>query len=147
MILPYTSRIPERAMNLQIERNIPAEIKKPPLAELNQRADQAGAVLHEPLALSLDERGMIKDCSRSLASLLGYRRSELVWKHVSKLFSQLKDVELYQNGQVNPMLNYLSRCGQTYEAQNRQGNSISTRLNFVCIDNQGKRTLRLIVHT
>jgi len=133
-------------MNLQIERRIPAEIRQPPVVERRRLADKSPAVLHEPLALSLDERGMIKDCSRSLASLLGYRRSELVWKHVSMVFPRLKGVELYQNGQVNPMLNYLCRCGQTYDAQNRQGVSISTRLNFVCIDNQDKRILRLIVH-
>jgi PAS domain S-box-containing protein len=132
-------------MNLQIERIVPAEFTKPPVDKLKRHVDQAQAVLHEPLALALDERGMIKDCSRSLELLLGYRRSELVWKHVSMVFPQLRDVELYQNGQVNPKLNYICRCGQTYEAKNRQGNSISARLNFVCIDSQGKRTLRLIV--
>jgi len=34
---------------------------------------------HEPPALSLDERGMILDCSKSFRTLFGFRRSDLVW--------------------------------------------------------------------
>jgi PAS domain S-box-containing protein len=100
----------------------------------------------DPPALSLDERGMILDCSKSLEKLLGFRRSELVWHHVSMLFSQLEGVELVQGGQVNSLLNYLCRCGQLYQVKNRQGETFSSNLNLFRIENQGKRILRLIVH-
>ncbi len=110
--------------------------------ELRQHlADQ-----HEPPALSLDERGMIQDCSKSFRKLFGFRRSDLVWQHVSTLFPQLEGVELVQAGQVNALLNYLSRCGKIYEAKNRQGDTFSTNLSFVRIEHNGKGILRLIVH-
>jgi PAS domain S-box-containing protein len=101
---------------------------------------------HEPPALSLDEKGMIVDCSKSFRTLFGFRRSDLVWKHVSTLFPQFEGVELVQGGQVNSMLNYLSRCGKLYEAKNRQGDTLSINLSFVPIENKGKRIVRMIVH-
>lgn len=101
---------------------------------------------HEPPALSLDERGMILDCSKSFRKLFGFRRGDLVWKHVSTLFPQLADVELVQSGQVNSLLNYLCRCGKLYQAKNRQGDTFSISLNLVRIEYKGKGILRLIVH-
>lgn len=101
---------------------------------------------HDPPALSLDERGMILDSSKSFRKLFGFRRSDLVWKHVSSLFPQLADVELVQAGQVNSLLNYLCRCGKLYQAINRQGDKFSINLSFVRIEYKGRGILRLIVH-
>jgi PAS domain S-box-containing protein len=101
----------------------------------------------EPPALSLDERGMIKDCSKSFEELVGFRRSELAWRHVSMVLPELKDMDLFHDGQINPMLSYLSRCRQQYLVQNSQGETFSERFNFVNIENIGKRTLRLIVRS
>ena len=134
-------------MNLLIENTLSAMPPKTLLLMPPKHADATQAARQEPPALSLDERGMIKDCSKSFEKLVGFRRGELVWRHVSMVFPELKDVELFQDGQINPMLSYLSRCGQQYQLQNSLGEAIPERLNFVCIDNAGKRTLRLIVHS
>ena len=101
---------------------------------------------NEPPALSLDERGMILDCSKSFRTLFGFRRSDLVWQHVSTLFPQFAGVELVQAGQVNSLLSYLCRCGKFYQAKNRQGDMFSINLSFVRIEYKGKGILRLIVH-
>lgn len=101
---------------------------------------------HDPPALSLDDRGMIIECSKSFGRLFGFRSSDLVLHHVSTLFPQLAGVELVQGGQVNSFLNYLCRCGQVYQAKNRQGDMLSNHLSFVRIEYNGKRILRLIVH-
>jgi hypothetical protein len=103
-------------------------------------------VRHDPPALSLDERGMILDCSKTFEKLSGFRRSDLVWRHVSTLFSQLTGVELVQAGQVNPFLNYLCRCGQLFHAQNQQGDTFSSNLSIVRLEYDGRRFLRLIVN-
>lgn len=101
---------------------------------------------HEPPALSLDDRGMILDCSKSFGKLLGFQRSDLVWQHVSTLFPQLAGVELVQAGHVNSLLSYLCRCGKLYQAKNRQGDFLSINLSFVRIQYKGKGILRLIAH-
>ena len=110
--------------------------------EIRQRLSEQ----HEPPALSLDERGMILDCSKSFRKLFGFRRSDLVWQHVSTLFPQLAGVELVQAGQVNSLLSYLSRCGKLYQAKNRQGDTFSINLSLVRIEYKGRGILRLIVH-
>ena len=103
------------------------------------------AARHEPSALSLGERGLITDCSKSLQILFGFRRSDLVWQPVWKLFPQLAEVELIQAGQVNPLLNYLCRCGQLYQSQNRYGDTFSSNLSIVRLEYEGRRSFRMIV--
>ncbi len=108
-------------------------------------ADTHLAIRYDPPALSLDERGMILDCSKSFEQQFGFRRIDLVWQHVSRLLPQLKNVDLIQAGQINRMLNFLCHCGQLFEAQTQQGESLTARLSFVHIDNQERRSLKLIV--
>jgi hypothetical protein len=100
----------------------------------------------EPPVLTLDERGMIRDCSKSGERLFGYRRHNLVWQHVSMLFPQLSGVALVQKEQFNPLLNFLCRCGKLFQTQDRQGDTFLSKLSFVSLEYDGRHTLRLIVH-
>ena len=133
-------------MNLQITKKTPVESPTTFPSERRRLIDRTPAECQEPPALSLDERGMIKDCSKSFEILAGYRRSELVWHHVSMVFPQLGEIELVQEGQINPKFNYLCRCGQIYRMLNHLGDSFSSNINFFTIENGGKKILRLIVH-
>jgi hypothetical protein len=103
------------------------------------------AARHDLPALSLDEYGLIQDCSKSLARLFGFRCGDLVWQPVSKLFPQLFEVELVQAGQVNPFLNYMCRCGHLYQSRNRHGDTFYSNLSIVRLDYAGRRTFRMIV--
>jgi hypothetical protein len=137
----------QTAGNLAIEPNTAFYAKRQEWSSARRQAwiDEYLAARHEPPTLSLGERGLIQDCSKSLEILFGFRRSDLVWEPVSKLFPQLAGVELVHAGQVNPMLKYLCRCGHPYHAQNRHGESFSSNLSIVRLDNFGKRSLRMIV--
>lgn len=99
----------------------------------------------EPAALTLDERGMICDCSEAGEELFGYSRPELTWQHVTHLLPQLAGVPLIKDGQVNPKLDYLCRCGQLYHVRSRLGNFIPSALSFVNVGQKGRLMLRLIV--
>ena len=100
---------------------------------------------HDPPALSLDDHGVIQDCSKSFETLFGFLRSDLVRQHVSTLFPQLSGVELMRAGQFNPQLNYLCRCGHLFHVQNRKGDILAINLNFVHIGYAGNRFLKLFV--
>jgi hypothetical protein len=132
-------------MNLLKEDPATIETNKSSFAKLPGNTNESLEQIHDPLALSLDERGLIQDCSKSFEKQFGFRRSDLVWQPVSKLFPQLVGVELIKSGQINPLLNYLCRCGQHYEAQNRHGDTLSCNLSFVRVEYNGKRLLRLMV--
>ena len=101
----------------------------------------------EPASLILDERGMICDCSMAGEILFGYRRSDLVWQHVSKLFPQLSEIALVQNDQFNSRLGFLCRCGQLFQVQSRQGDIFHSALHFVHLDWRGKSIIRLILRS
>jgi hypothetical protein len=114
-------------------------------AQRQEWRDNYLASRQELPALSLGEQGLIKDCNKPLQMLFGFRRSDLVWQQVSKLFPQLDGVELVQAGLVNPLLNYVCRCGQLYQSQTRQGGMFLSTLSIVRLEYEGRRSFRMIV--
>lgn len=99
----------------------------------------------DPPALQLDERGMIQDCNKAFEKLFGFRRSNLVWRHVSSLFPQLVDIELVRSGQINQFLNYLCHCGHPFQMQCQDGETVLSSLNIFRIESNGRNSLRMIV--
>jgi PAS domain S-box-containing protein len=133
-------------MDLQIESNSSNDSNPFSYAPKQGWADEYLTERYDPPALSLDERGMIQDCSKSFEKLFGFQRRDLVWQHFSRLLPQFTEVDLIQSGQLNPFLNYLCHCGHRYQAQNRQGDTFSCNLSFVRVEFGGRRSLRLIVN-
>lgn len=131
-------------MNMRLKHNAAIETISPALKALLTLAYENSAEASDPISISVDARGMITDCSNTSEQFFGYRRRDLVSHHVSKLFSELKEIELIQNDEFNQSLIYLCRCGKLLQAQNRLGGKLSCNLNFVHLDNNGKNTFRLI---
>ncbi|HEY5993345.1 MAG TPA: PAS domain S-box protein [Gallionellaceae bacterium] len=99
----------------------------------------------EPATLTLDERGMICDCSKAGEELFGYTRHELTWQHVSRLLPQLSVVNLVEDGEINPLFGFLCHCGHLFQIQNRHGSTFPGKLSLVHLSHTGKSVLRLIV--
>ena len=97
------------------------------------------------VALTLDERGVILDCSKAAERLFGYLRSELMWRHVSQLLPQLIEDVLVQDGRLNPKLSFLCHSGHLFQTHGRQGRAFRSELHFVELNNLSGRILRLIV--
>ena len=111
---------------------------------VNTQPGIAAAIPNEIMAtMTLDERGMIRDCNRASEALFEYRRSELVWRHVSLLLPQLADLELMQNGQPNPRLRFLCHTGRHFQAVTQNGAHFASRifLNFLNSSQQGGLSL------
>ena len=132
-------------MNLVKKSNSVTETNAPSHTVRQKITDEHSSEWYEPPALALDERGMIRDCSKSGRRLFGYQLRDLVWQHVSILFQQLSAVALVQEERLNPRLNFLCRCGKLYQTQNRQGDTFLSTLSFVHLEHDGRRTVRLIV--
>ena len=128
-----------KKINSVIETNIPS------YAVWQEWTDEHPAEWHESPALAMDEHGMIRNCNKPGERLFGYQRPDLVRQHVSMLFPQLSSVTLVHEGRFNPLLNYLCRCGKLFQTQNRQGDTFLSKLSFVSLEYDGRRTLRLIV--
>ncbi|MFA7269154.1 MAG: PAS domain-containing protein [Sterolibacterium sp.] len=99
----------------------------------------------ETAALLLDKRGMIRGCNNATEELFGYRRSEVFWQHVSMLLPQLADIELIQDGRINPRLRFLSRIGGYFQALTRRGEYFASDLFLLDLSNPDSSDLRVIV--
>lgn len=113
--------------------------------QANNRSDDDTTAACDPPALTVDERGMICDCNRAIESLFGYRRSEVVWRHISMLLPQMEDVDLMPKGKVNPRLQFLCRIGKPFAALDRSGERFDSNLFFNDLGNPGSPRLRVIV--
>ena len=98
-----------------------------------------------PASLMLDENGMIRDCCATGEKLFGYSLRILLAQHVSNIFPQLRGIELVQDGQVNPWLDDLCRCGHVFLARSGYGGIVPSELSLVSREQAGTRLLRLLV--
>ena len=119
-------------------------------------AESAATSVHESIAeldksaqlavLTIDDRGMVRDCDHGGEALFKYRRSELVWRHVSILLPQLATLDLMQNGQPNPRLRFLCRIGHHLQAVTHDGEHFASEIFVNVLDNKtGQGRLVLIV--
>ena len=106
---------------------------------------ERNAEWHEWPALSLDEHGVIQDCTRSCESLFGYPCRELISQPITTLFPGLFEEGMIKEGQFTPLFHFHCRCGHIFQAQNRHGELFSSMLSSVLLENDGRRIHRLIV--
>lgn len=99
----------------------------------------------EIAALTLNDGGLVRDCSRGGEALFKYCRSELVWRHVSLLLPQLATLELMQDGQINPRLRFLCRVGQPFQGVAQDGERFPTILFFNRVSGTTHQGMTLIV--
>ena len=92
--------------------------------------------------LALDDRGMIKHCSRTCEQVFGYGQDELTGRHVSTLLPQLKDTELVLEDRVNSRLAFLCHCAIPFQARRRDGNSFTSE---IFINRLGSQSLVVLV--
>ncbi len=108
-------------------------------------SDKSFFTRDDPPALSMDEDGVIHDCSRAFEVLFGFLREDVVEQHISRFFPQLCGVDLVQSGQFNPLLSYLCRCGHLFRVQNRGGDMLAINLSFVHVGYDGSRILKMFM--
>lgn len=99
----------------------------------------------ERMILTVNANGMIAECNRAGARLLGCLPSELIWQPLSKLLPKLQNIDLLQDQNVNPYLNFLSRAGYLFELQTLKGVQLACRVFFCVVGNVGQHCLRVII--
>jgi PAS domain S-box-containing protein len=109
------------------------------------RHNVATGAAEDVAVLTLDERGVILDCSHAAETLFKYRRSDLVWQHVSMLLPQLAKIDLMRNGEPNPGLRYLCRIGRVFQTMTKDGESFPSELFLTVLFDDGHGRLLLIV--
>lgn len=101
---------------------------KPPLANLNAPSCIPNAGMDELAALTLDDMGVIRDCSQACEQVFGYLLDELAGCHVSMILPQLPVTDLVQDGRINARLAYLCHCAVAFQARRRDGRHFASEL-------------------
>ena len=78
--------------------------------------------------LTLNELGVIRDCSQACEQVFGYLPEELAGRHVSMLLPQLPDTDLVQEGRINSRLAHLCHCSFAFQARHRDGRCFASEL-------------------
>jgi hypothetical protein len=104
-----------------------------------------GSTDEDGAALTLDGRGMIRDCNHAAEALFRCRRSELVWRQVSVILPELAGLDLLPNGAPNPHLRYLGRIGRTMSAVAQDGQRFAVDLFLNALSGTDPDRLRLVV--
>jgi hypothetical protein len=97
------------------------------------------------LVLTLHLNGMITECNKAGGRLLDCLPSELVWRHISQLLPQLKNVALMQGQNLSPYLGFLSRIGYQFEVISLKGAHLLGKAFFCEIGSMDHRFLRVII--
>jgi PAS domain-containing protein len=100
---------------------------------------------NNPAVLTLLENGMILNCNKAVADLLGCESSKLKWQPISRLLPQLADLALVLDEKVNPYLKFLSIVGHRYEVRALNGAHFACELFFSEVEEFGKRCLRVVM--
>lgn len=95
--------------------------------------------------LTLDINGVIKDCNKAGADLLGCEPSKVTRLNISKFLPRLGEVALLKGERVNPYLRFLSRVGHQFEIIGIGGARFTSQLFFNEAENQGPHCLRIII--
>ena len=98
-----------------------------------------------PALLAIDDDGAIHDCDEVTEALFGYRRGEIVGRHISVILPELKRSPLVQDGRPSPRLRFLCRIGHLFEGMTRSGRCFASELFLNCLGHSGPARLRLIV--
>jgi PAS domain S-box-containing protein len=95
--------------------------------------------------LTLLENGLILNCNKAGAQLLGYEPNQLIWQPISRLLPQLADMALVQDQEINPYLHFLSLVGHRFEVVAANGTHFASELFFSEVEELRRRCLRIVM--
>lgn len=101
-------------------------------------------VIDDVLELTLTPQGVICDCVVPYGSWLGYRRSEIVWRHISALLPDLAEIEIMCGEELNPRLRFLSHIGHLFRLVDSDGKPCRGELFIRDTENRGHELRAMI---
>lgn len=101
---------------------------KKPRTKMHVSSDVPDVGTIDLAVLTLDDLGVIRECSLACEQVFGYQPHELAGCHVSTLLPQLPDTELVQEDRINPRLAHLCHCAVAFQARRRDGQCFASEL-------------------
>ncbi len=138
---------PKRTLQLHLEQrlsHIVLPVANHGSSSADNMVDLAGTS-YGKMELVLNEFGMICDWNSQFRNWLGYRRSDLMFRHISVLLPKLAVIKLMCGKQINPRLRFLFRIGCRFQLLSFAGKQVEGRLFINDMEHRGRRYLRTII--
>jgi len=101
---------------------------KSPLASTHATSGIPEVRSNDLATFTLDDQGIIRDCSWACEQIFGYVQEAVVGRHISLLLPQLANTELVQEGRINSRLAFLCHCAFSFQARRRDGRCFASEL-------------------
>ncbi|MES2181121.1 MAG: hypothetical protein V4493_03370 [Pseudomonadota bacterium] len=111
----------------------------------NHSNTQSNPGINDVVRLTIYENGIIKECNKLAADLLGCAPNKLTWLNISTFLPRLGEVALLEGERVNPYLRFLSRVGHQFELISLSGARFTSQLFFNEAESLCPRCLRVII--
>jgi PAS domain-containing protein len=95
--------------------------------------------------LTLDVRGMIRECNPAAEQLFKYPHHALVWRSITQLIPGLTGVTLLDGDALNSRLRFLCRIGHQFQAISSEGDAFACELFLNLLDGDAHGKLAIIV--
>lgn len=95
--------------------------------------------------LILSDEGVISDCNRAGANLLGGLPKNLPRIHITSVLPKLAKIELIKGARANPYLRFLSRIGHHFEVVSLNGVHFEGKLFFSDVEDGGVHRLIVMI--
>ena len=116
-----------------------------PVAPRIGRVKDADTSAPASAALLLDGQGFILESEGDTQAVFGYADEALIHRHVSLVLPKMRDVALFDNGQLNARLHYLCHLGVQFRITPKGGRAACGYLSLVDLSNMGQPRVRLLV--
>ena len=96
------------------------------------------------IEIEMDTQGIIRNCNTECESLMGFKKEELVSRHITMLIQALGDVPLMLRGKLNPHLVFICHSGIPFRMKNKAGGTFFSELKIVQLPHMDATQLRLL---
>lgn len=119
--------------------SVPMEVSNTVPIEFKQIANETFAVM------IVSEQGLIYDCSKKGASLLGWMQHDLIGRSIAEVIPKLASVTLLKQGRANAYLRFLSRIGHRFELIRKNNERTTGEIFFNDVQQEGVHYLLLTI--
>lgn len=93
----------------------------------------------------LNEEGAIRDCSKTAEEMFGQSREQLISRHISQFFPQLRGIRFVIKGKFNSQLRLFSQLGTIFKFDSYEVSSSQCRLFWSLVGQDNARLIHLIM--
>jgi len=106
-----------------------------------------GVDSHAMVEIEMDESGLIQNCSDQCEPVFGFKREELLFRHISVVIRLFSSIPPITGGRLNSHIDFICHCDMPFEVRKKGDNGfLLCRLNIVTRQHPQIARFKLLVN-